>query len=67
MQVHLSQSPGTITLTQKIEGESIDLLSKEGDVLLNKARGEGGGRKGWRDEGREEQGKCCLSIDQGTI
>ncbi|GAB5037585.1 Hypothetical protein NocV09_09000070 [Nannochloropsis oceanica] len=39
LQVHLSQSPGTITLTQKIEGESIDLLSKEGDVLLNKARG----------------------------
>ena len=51
LQVHLSQSPGTITLPKKIEGESIDLLSKEGDVLLNKIRGDEG-----RAGGREVKG-----------
>lgn len=41
LQAHLSQSPGTISVTSKVEGEGIDILSKQGDVHINKIRGEG--------------------------
>jgi len=54
-------------LPKKVEGESIDLLSKEGDVLLNKIRGEGG-REGGREGGKGKRvPKNCALIDhKGT-